>query len=63
MQKKIDPWKWAFAILLGLVIGFLAFIWIKISTPTVTQETPTEQSVSSKDNNYADLNGVIIIFT
>lgn len=56
MPKKIDPWKWAFAILLGLVIGFLAFIWIKISTPTVTQETPTEQSVSSKDNNYADLN-------
>lgn len=54
LTKLVNPWKWAFAILLGLVIAFFMFIFVKVTTPSVDQNRIVEKTEASTDK-YADL--------
>ena len=54
LTKPANPWKWAFAILLGLVIAFFMFIFVKVTTPSVDQNRIVEKTEVSADK-YADL--------
>ena len=36
-KRQLNPWKWAFITLLALVIASGAFVWLKVSTPSVDQ--------------------------
>lgn len=54
LTKPANPWKWAFAILLGLVIAFFMFVFVKVTTPSVDQNRIVEKTEASADK-YADL--------
>ena len=54
LTKLVNPWKWAFASLLGLVIAFFMFIFVKVTTPSVDQNRIVEKTEASADK-YADL--------
>ena len=49
LTKPANPWKWAFAILLGLVIAFFMFIFVKVTTPSVDQNRIVEKTEASAD--------------
>lgn len=52
-KSQINPWKWAFTILLVCVLSFVIFITLKITVPSVSQseelnyETQTAQKYST----------------
>lgn len=54
LTKPANPWKWAFAILLGLIIAFFMFVFVKVTTPSVDQNRIVEKTEASADK-YADL--------
>lgn len=56
MQK--NPWKWAFAILLGLVLGFIVFVWFQVTTPSSDQKQIATQT-TQKQGQYANVNVVL----
>lgn len=58
MKKQIDPWKWAFAILLGLVLGFIVFVWFQVTTPSSDQKQIATQT-TQKQGQYANVNVVL----
>lgn len=58
MKKQSDPWKWAFAILLGLVLGFIVFVWFKVTTPSSDQKQIATQT-TQKQGQYANVNVVL----
>ncbi|WP_304652087.1 YpmS family protein [uncultured Ligilactobacillus sp.] len=58
MEKQIDPWKWAFAILLGLVLGFIVFVWFQVTTPSSDQKQIATQT-TQKQGQYANVNVVL----
>lgn len=37
LKKKINPWKWAFIVLLALILATGAFIWLKVTMPSNDQ--------------------------
>lgn len=49
-ELRINPWKWAFTILLVCVLSFVVFITLKITVPSVSQsnETNYEKSIEHK---------------
>ncbi len=57
MKKQSDPWKWAFAILLGLVLGFIVFVWFQVTTPSSDQKQIATQT-TQKQGQYANVNVV-----
>lgn len=58
MKKQSDPWKWAFAILLGLVLGFIVFVWFQVTTPSSDQKQIATQT-TQKQGQYANVNVVL----
>ncbi len=58
MKKQSDPWKWAFAILLGLVLGFFVFVWFQVTTPSSDQKQIATQT-TQKQGQYANVNVVL----
>lgn len=58
MRKQSDPWKWAFAILLGLVLGFIVFVWFQVTTPSSDQKQIATQT-TQKQGQYANVNVVL----
>ena len=58
MKKQSDPWKWAFAILLGLVLGFIVFVWFQVTTPSSDQQQIATQR-TQKQGQYANVNVVL----
>lgn len=58
MKKQSDPWKWAFAILLGLVLGFIVFVWFQVTTPSSDQKQIATQT-TQKHGQYANVNVVL----
>lgn len=58
MKKQADPWKWAFAILLGLVLGFIVFVWFQVTTPSSDQKQIATQT-TQKQGQYANVNVVL----
>lgn len=58
MKKQADPWKWAFAILLGLVLGFIVFVWVQVTTPSSDQKQIATQT-TQKQGQYANVNVVL----
>ena len=58
MKKQSDPWKWAFAILLGLVLGFIVFVWFQVTTPSSDQIQIATQT-TQKQGQYANVNVVL----
>lgn len=58
MKKQADPWKWAFAILLGLVLGFIVFVWVQVTTPSSDQKQIATQT-TQKQRQYANVNVVL----
>ncbi len=58
MKKQSDPWKWAFAILLGLVLGFIFFVWFQVTTPSSDQKQIATQT-TQKQGQYANVNVVL----
>ena len=58
MKKQSDPWKWAFAILLGLVLGFIVFFWFQVTTPSSDQKQIATQT-TQKQGQYANVNVVL----
>lgn len=58
MNKQSDPWKWAFAILLGLVLGFIVFVWFQVTTPSSDQKQIATQT-TQKQGQYANVNVVL----
>lgn len=55
---KQNPWKWAFAILLGLVLGFIVFVWFQVTTPSSDQKQIATQT-TQKQGQYANVNVVL----
>ncbi|WP_333637042.1 YpmS family protein [Ligilactobacillus animalis] len=55
---KQNPWKWAFAILLGLVLGFIVFVWFQVTTPSSDQKQIATQTIQ-KQGQYANVNVVL----
>ena len=55
---KRNPWKWAFAILLGLVLGFIVFVWFQVTTPSSDQKQIATQT-TQKQGQYANVNVVL----
>lgn len=58
MKKQSDPWKWACAILLGLVLGFIVFVWFQVTTPSSDQKQIATQT-TQKQGQYANVNVVL----
>ena len=58
MKKQSDPWKWAFAIILGLVLGFIVFVWFQVTTPSSDQKQIATQT-TQKQGQYANVNVVL----
>ena len=58
IKKQSDPWKWAFAILLGLVLGFIVFVWFQVTTPSSDQKQIATQT-TQKQGQYANVNVVL----
>ena len=58
MKKQSDPWKGAFAILLGLVLGFIVFVWFQVTTPSSDQKQIATQT-TQKQGQYANVNVVL----
>ena len=58
MKKQSDPWKWAFAILLGLVLGFIVFVWFQVTTPSSRSKQIATQT-TQKQGQYANVNVVL----
>lgn len=58
MKKQVDPWKWAFATLLGLVLGFIVFVWVQVTTPSSDQKQIATQT-TQKQGQYANVNVVL----
>ena len=58
MKKQSDPGKWAFAILLGLVLGFIVFVWFQVTTPSSDQKQIATQT-TQKQGQYANVNVVL----
>ncbi|WP_148458381.1 YpmS family protein [Ligilactobacillus murinus] len=58
MKKQSDPWKWAFAILLGLVLGFIVFVWFQVTTPSSDQKQIATQT-TQKQGQYANVNVIL----
>lgn len=58
MKKQSNPWKWAFAILLGLVLGFIVFVWFQVTTPSSDQKQIATQT-TQKQGQYANVNVVL----
>lgn len=58
MKKQSDPWKWAFAILLGLVLGFIVFVWFQVTTPSSDQKQIATQT-TQQQGQYANVNVVL----
>ena len=58
MKKQADLWKWAFAILLGLVLGFIVFVWVQVTTPSSDQKQIATQT-TQKQGQYANVNVVL----
>ncbi len=58
MKKQSDPWKWAFVILLGLVLGFIVFVWFQVTTPSSDQKQIATQT-TQKQGQYANVNVVL----
>jgi len=57
-KMKQNPWKWAFAILLGLVLGFIVFVWFQVTTPSSDQKQIATQTIQ-KQGQYANVNVVL----
>lgn len=55
---KQNPWKRAFAILLGLVLGFIVFVWFQVTTPSSDQKQIATQT-TQKQGQYANVNVVL----
>lgn len=55
---KQNPWKWAFVILLGLVLGFIVFVWFQVTTPSSDQKQIATQT-TQKQGQYANVNVVL----
>ena len=55
---KQNPWKWAFAILLGLVLGFIVFVWFQVTTPSSAQKQIATHT-TQKQGQYANVNVVL----
>lgn len=53
-KGPVNPWKWAFAILLGLVLALAAFIAVRVTTPSVDQKR-IEQKTEKPADKYADV--------
>ena len=58
MKKQSDPWKWAFAILLGLVLGLIVFVCFQVTTPSSDQKQIATQT-TQKQGQYANVNVVL----
>ena len=58
MKKQSDAWKWAFAILLGLVLGFIVFVWFQVTTPSSDQKQIATQT-TQKQGQYANVTVVL----
>ena len=58
MKKQSDPWKWAFAILLGLELGFIVFVWFQVTTPSSDQKQIATQT-TQKQGQYANVNVIL----
>ncbi|WP_456086141.1 YpmS family protein [Ligilactobacillus animalis] len=55
---KQNPWKWAFAILLGILLGFIVFVWFQVTTPSSDQKQIATQT-TQKQGQYANVNVVL----
>lgn len=54
-KRQINPWKWAFIVLLALVLASGAFIWLKVTTPSQDQVQINQQANKITAKQTADI--------
>ena len=49
-KKQRNPWKWAFIILVGVILCFSGYVWFAVTTPNEDQQQISQTTTNSKNS-------------